>query len=111
MTYCDKMLKCIKQTVKGTAIKYQYNLWRIQVLKKYYKRPSSSPTGCEKKKKDMKKTKTLRRKGPEVYWNEEELVLDLRKDNPSNFAIMYRYYRKDNKDISRIKKWLEHQKG
>jgi len=26
-------------------------LCRIQVIKKYYKRPSSSPTGCEKKEK------------------------------------------------------------
>jgi len=34
----------------------------------------------------------------------ENFVLDLRKDNPSNFAIIYRYHRKDNKDISRIKK-------
>jgi len=47
-----KMLKCIKQTVRTTAIKYQYNLLRIQALKKYYKRPSSSPTGCKKMKKD-----------------------------------------------------------
>jgi len=34
----------------------------------------------------------------------KNFVSDLRKDNPSNFAIVYRYYRKDNKDISRIKK-------
>jgi len=51
VTSCDKILKCIKQTVRDTAIKYQYNLRRIQVLKKYYKYPSSLPTGCEKMKK------------------------------------------------------------
>ena len=56
MTSRYKMLKCIKQTVKSTTIKYQYNLWRIQVLKKYYKHLSSSPTGCEKKK-DTEKMK------------------------------------------------------
>jgi len=50
VTSRDKILKCIKQTVRATAIKYQYNLRRIQVLNKYYKPPSSLPTGCEKNK-------------------------------------------------------------
>jgi len=67
----------------------------------------------------LQKRKQIRRKRKHyeekewkyVYRNEEKFVSDLRKDNPSNFAIIYRYYRKDNKDISRIKKCLEHQKG
>jgi len=32
------------------------------------------------------------------------IVSDLRKGNPSNFENIYRYCRKDNKDISRTKK-------
>jgi len=65
------MLKCIKQTVRATAIKCQYNLWRIQALKKYYKHPSSSPTGCKKnEKRETEKTKTLQRKGMEAYQDE-----------------------------------------
>jgi len=45
------------------------------VVKKYYKRPSSLLTYCEKKKKDMEKTKTLQRKGMEVYQNEEKICI------------------------------------
>jgi len=52
---------------------------KVQVLNKYYKPPSSSPcsspTGCEKKKKDTEKTKTLWRKGTEVYRNKEKLCI------------------------------------
>jgi len=51
-------------------MKYQYNLQRIQVIKKYYKHPSSLHTGCKKEIKDTEKTKTLRRKGMQVYRNE-----------------------------------------
>jgi len=39
-----------------------------------------------------------------TYQNEENFALDLRKGNPSNFPIVYRCYRKDNKDIAKIKK-------
>jgi len=58
----------------------------------------------------VKKRKKIRRKRKhygEKEWKyikmNKNFVLDLRKGNPSNFAIIYRYYRKDNKDISRIK--------
>jgi len=69
MTSRNKSLKSIKQIVRVTAIKYQYNLWKIQVIKKYYKHPQIHPKVAknEKNKKDMKKTKTLQRKGTEVY--------------------------------------------
>jgi len=70
------MLKCIKQTVRATAIKYQYNLWRIQVLKKYYKHPSSSLTGCEKnKEKRDRENKNITEKRSEVYQDKEKLSI------------------------------------
>jgi len=48
----------------------------IQVLKKYYKRPSCLPTDCKKnEKKDKEKMKTLQRKGMEVYREEEKLSI------------------------------------
>jgi len=76
VTSGNKILKCIKQTVRAISIKYQCNLWRIQVIKKYYKCPSSSPTGCEKnEKKEMEKMKKLWWKGTEVYQDEEKLCI------------------------------------
>jgi len=48
---------------------------KVSGIKKHYKCPSSSPTGCEKKKKDTEKTKTLRRKEMEVYRNKEKLCI------------------------------------
>ena len=64
-----------KTVSKSYCNKISVQSVKVSGIKKHYKCPSSSPTGCEKKKKDMKKTKTLRRKGPEVYWNEEELCI------------------------------------
>jgi len=62
-SYCTKISV---QSVKVTGT----------VLKKYYKRPSSLPTGCGKKrKKDTEKMKTLRRKGTKVYRNDEKLCI------------------------------------
>jgi len=44
------------------------------------------------------------RKGSSYIEMKKYFVLDLRKGNSSNFTIIYRYYKKDNKDILRIKK-------
>ena len=106
------MLKCIKQTVRATEIKYQYNLWRIQVLNKYYKHPTRSPTGCENnEKKETEKTKILWRKGIKVYWDQEKLSIRSQEGQPNNLQVCYRCYWKGNEDTFRIKKWLEQQKG
>jgi len=61
-------------------------------------------TGCKKRKKIQKKQKHYGEKELKYIKMKKNFVSDLRKNKPSNFAIIYRYYRKDNKDISRIKK-------
>jgi len=52
----------------------------------------------------MEKRKHYGEKERKYIEMKKNFVSDLRKDNPSNFAIIYRYYRKDNEDIPRIKK-------
>jgi len=66
------VLKSIKQTVRAIAIKYQYNLCMIQVIKKYYNCPSSLPTGCEKRYGENEK---VWRKGMDIYQNKEQLCI------------------------------------
>jgi len=58
----------------------------------------------KKRKKIQRKRKHYGEKDQKYIKTMKNFASDLRKDNPSNFAIIYRYYRKDNKDISRIKK-------
>jgi len=74
MTSHNKILQIIKQTVRATAIKYQYNLWKIYVIKKYYECPSSSPIGCEKKYGENEKNYG-KKEQKYVYWNKEQLCI------------------------------------
>jgi len=72
MTSGDKIPQIVKETVRATAIKYQYNLWKIQVIKQYYKRLLSLPMGHVKKEKRYRESK---KNHGELFGNKELLCI------------------------------------